>query len=113
MASAFIFRLNSKEEEKKEFVVKYSSAQDQYVRLNAEEPIPKGWQSGVKTAVNLRRKHESDWKMVYLSRTGEQQAWVCLCDHWVVWIVSFVFVFFRLAICLFFPSFLVFSVCVS
>lgn len=71
MATAFTFRLSSKEEERKEFIVKYSSAQDQYVRLNAEEPIPKGWQSGVKTAKNLFRKHETDWKMVYISRTGE------------------------------------------
>lgn len=69
-SAAFIFHLSSKEEERKEFIVKYSSAQDQYVRLNAEEPIPKGWQSGVKAAKNIFRKHETDWKMVYLSRTG-------------------------------------------
>lgn len=81
--NAFTFRLNSKEEEKKEFIVKYSSAQDQYVRLNAEEPIPKGWQSAVKTAINLRRKHETDWKMVYLSRTeGSSEAEISWEINW-------------------------------
>lgn len=69
--SGYTFHINSSEEEKKEFVVKYSPAQDQYIRLNAEEAIPRGWQSGVKAAKNIFRKRETDWKMVYLCRTGK------------------------------------------
>ncbi|KAK8385575.1 hypothetical protein O3P69_016384 [Scylla paramamosain] len=67
--SGYTFHINSSEEMKKEFVVKYSPAQDQYIRLNAEEAIPKGWQSGVNAAKNISRKREADWKMVYLCRT--------------------------------------------
>ena len=70
-ASGYTFELNASEEEKKEFILKYSPAQDQYVRLNAMEAITKGWQSGVKATKNVFRKHEADWKMVYLCRSGE------------------------------------------
>lgn len=55
---------------KKEFLVKYSSARDEYVRVSSDGEIRKGWQTGIKEVKDIFRKHEADWKTVYLARCG-------------------------------------------
>ncbi|XP_071523936.1 peptide-N(4)-(N-acetyl-beta-glucosaminyl)asparagine amidase [Panulirus ornatus] len=65
--SSYIFELTQEEVKKKEFLVKYSSARDEYVRVTSAEVI-KGWQAGVRSAKDVMRKHEADWKMVYIAR---------------------------------------------
>jgi len=50
-------------------IIKFSAAQNIYVREITGESI-KGWASGVKSASNITRKEERDWKMGYLARTG-------------------------------------------
>ncbi|XP_045625192.2 peptide-N(4)-(N-acetyl-beta-glucosaminyl)asparagine amidase isoform X1 [Procambarus clarkii] len=65
--SSYTFQLKQEEIEKKEFMVKYSSARDEYMRVSAGEVI-KGWHAGIKSAKDIIRKHETDWKMVYITR---------------------------------------------
>lgn len=75
-SSKYTFKLSQKEEEKREFLVKYSVARDEYHRTSTtegeeKEMLLKGWQAGMHSARNIFRKHEKDWKFVYLTRTGE------------------------------------------
>ena len=66
-----IFTLTSQELEKKEFVLKYSPARDEYIRVSSDGEMLKGLQAGVKEAKDVFRKHETDWKMVYIARNGK------------------------------------------
>ena len=57
--------------------VKYCCALNQYIRvLNSEEKID-GWESLVYKSENVFRKHEQDWKTVYLARSeGSSKAMI-------------------------------------
>ncbi|KAB7507239.1 Peptide-N(4)-(N-acetyl-beta-glucosaminyl)asparagine amidase [Armadillidium nasatum] len=68
----FIFMLSHDELERKEFVLKYSPSLDVYLREINEMSLQKlqGWKSGIFYAKNVFRKHEKDWKMVYIARSG-------------------------------------------
>lgn len=53
-------------------LIRYSSVLDQYQRVNhtqVVETVAK-WQNGIFSAVNMFRKEEKDWKVVYLCREG-------------------------------------------
>lgn len=63
-----IFKVTPEEQTKKEFVLKFSTASNEYHRISSGEVI-KGWNSGVHSSTDVFRKHEEDWKMVYLART--------------------------------------------
>lgn len=92
-SSKYTFKLSQKEEEKREFLVKYSVARDEYLRISItegeekEEMLLKGWQAGVHSARNIFRKHEKDWKFVYLARTGEGRNFAV--KQYISWIVLF------------------------
>ncbi|XP_047480143.1 peptide-N(4)-(N-acetyl-beta-glucosaminyl)asparagine amidase-like [Penaeus chinensis] len=67
-SQSYMFKLTEKEVNKKEFLVKYSPARDEYIRVSSDGEIQKGWQTGVKEVKDVFRKHETDWKTVYLAR---------------------------------------------
>ncbi|XP_069940882.1 peptide-N(4)-(N-acetyl-beta-glucosaminyl)asparagine amidase isoform X2 [Cherax quadricarinatus] len=94
--SSYTFKLKPEEIEKKEFMVKYSSARDEYLRVSAGEMM-KGWNSGVKSARDIIRKHETDWKMVYVSRREKSSvgeiSWVVDWSHTGLKAISVLIVF--------------------
>lgn len=69
-SQSYTFKLTEKEVNKKEFLVKYSPARDEYIRVSSDGEVQKGWQTGVKEVKDVIRKHETDWKTVYLARCG-------------------------------------------
>ncbi|KAK3866513.1 hypothetical protein Pcinc_027958 [Petrolisthes cinctipes] len=88
-SSKYTFKLSKQEEEKREFLVKYSVAQDEYLRVSAaggeenKENLLKGWQAGTHSAKDIFRKHETDWKFVYLARIeGSSEGKISWCVDW-------------------------------
>lgn len=67
--SSYIFRLCSKDIEKKYFYVKYSCSSDKYFRDGDHSIEGEGWASCTFSHRNIFRKVEKDWDMTYLART--------------------------------------------
>lgn len=67
--SGYVFRLTPHEADRMYFSVKYSCADDKYVRNSGKHTETPSWASCVFSHSNVFRKVESDWKMVYLART--------------------------------------------
>ena len=70
-----VFTLSDKEKSSREFILQYSPVSDAYLRPINEESSSirktSGWQKLVHSSEKIVKKHESDWKMVYLARTGK------------------------------------------
>ena len=72
----FIFRLLEEERHSEILHIKYSCADDRYVRASSHDWATTKWHSCASNVKSVFRKEESDWKMAYLAReegtdTGE------------------------------------------
>ncbi|KAK7072532.1 Peptide-N(4)-(N-acetyl-beta-glucosaminyl)asparagine amidase [Halocaridina rubra] len=67
--SSFVFKVTPEEQSRKEFLIKFSCAGNEYIRVSSSDETRKGWESGIHSAKNVFRKQETDWNMVYLART--------------------------------------------
>ncbi|XP_068205912.1 peptide-N(4)-(N-acetyl-beta-glucosaminyl)asparagine amidase [Palaemon carinicauda] len=66
---SYVYKVTPEEQTKKEFLLKYSCAKNEYVRVTSDGESRKGWENGIHSASNVARKEETDWEMVYLART--------------------------------------------
>lgn len=66
---SYVFKITPEEHAEKEFLVKYSCARNEYVRVTSAGETKKGWENGIHSSKNIFRKEETDWQMVYLART--------------------------------------------
>lgn len=73
MHKEYIFIPTEEEVERKEMIVKYSCAKDLYIRDSFTNDVRNLVQlkSGLFSSKNVFRKHEKDWRMFYVARTGE------------------------------------------
>ena len=65
-----VIKPTKKEQENKFLHLGYCCSTDKYQRTSTGEECA-GWQSLIWESMNIFRKEESDWKMVYLARTEE------------------------------------------
>ncbi|XP_076443341.1 peptide-N(4)-(N-acetyl-beta-glucosaminyl)asparagine amidase-like [Babylonia areolata] len=69
----YVYRLLEEEKHSEVVHIKYSCAQDMYIRASAHDISTKRWQSCVSSVKSVFRKEESDWKMTYLAREQGSQ----------------------------------------
>lgn len=65
----FSFLATEKEKTAKLFHLKYSAAENNYIRVSNDNEIIHNWEKGVWKMNSVLRKVEQDWKMVYIART--------------------------------------------
>lgn len=62
----FSFLATEKEKTAKLFHLKYSAAENNYIRVSNDNEIIHNWEKGVWKMNSVLRKVEQDWKMVWL-----------------------------------------------